>query len=300
MNSMQIQCFLAAARSKSFSEAADSLFMSQPTFGRHIRTFEQELGFPLFVRGWKNYHLTTAGEMVYEGILKLSDEYETLMASVHAHLEGQSGQLMLGLLEGQLVDDTLREIIQEYRAQYPKISVEMTRYSFGEMLDAVEERRLDIGITLTFVAERRRTLKHCGLCQLPNDIVLPRTHPLAKRRDISLKDFAQDTFVLPEKEDVDVVSERFFESCREAGFTPKVIQCKNLRSQISAVESGIGIASFNTYHLTCNHPLLVHIPLRDLPMVEFSAVWQQPFSNPAAERFVELLRKKGFLTDDLL
>lgn len=294
MNSTQIQCFLTAARAKSFTEAADALFMSQPTFGRHIRTLEQELGFPLFVRGWKNYHLTTAGEMIYEGFLHLSAEYDALLTSVRKRLEGQAGQLTLGLLEGQLVDDTLRDLMQEYRSQYPNVSIELVRYSFGEMLDAVEDRTLDIGITLTFVAERRQTLHHIALCELQNDIVLPRTHPLAGKQGLSLKDFAQDTFIDLEKEDVDVISERLFESCHQAGFEPKVIQRKNLRSQITAVESGLGIAAFNTYHQTCNHPALVHIPLKDLPMVEFSAVWQPPFANPAAERFVELLRAKGF------
>lgn len=298
MNSIQIQCFLTAAKAKSFTEAADALFMSQPTFGRHIRTLEQELGFPLFVRGWKNHHLTTAGQMVYEGFLHLSDEYDALLTSVRERLDGQAGQLTLGLLEGQLVDDTLRELMQEYRSQYPRVAIELERYNFGEMLDAVEDRTLDIGITLTFVAERRQTLKHRALYKLPNDIVLPRTHPLASKKGLALRDFARDTFTLPEKADVDVISERFLESCHEAGFSPKVLLCKNLRSQINAVESGLGIAAFNTYHQTCNHPSLVHIPLKDLPMVEFSAVWSHPFSNPAAERFIELLSEKGLSADN--
>lgn len=294
MTSIQITCFLTAAKAKSFTEAADALFMTQPTFGRHIRTLEQELGFPLFVRGWKNYRLTMAGEMMYQGFLRLSGEYQALLEDVKSHLEGQAGQIKLGLLEGQLMDDAIRNFLQNFRSQYPNISIEVVRCSFGEMLDAVEDRTLDVGFTLTFVAERRKLLKHRSLYSLQNDIVLPRNHPLANKTNLSLRDFSQDTFVDLEKDDVDVVSERLFDSCLHAGFTPKVIKRKNLRAQIDAVEAGLGIAAFNTYHLTCNHPALVHIALKDLPMVEFSAVWQEPFSNPAAERFVTLLNNSDF------
>ena len=66
MNQLQISCFLAAAQADSFAQAADSLYLSAPTFGRHISSLEKELGFPLFLRGWKNCNLTPAGEIMYE------------------------------------------------------------------------------------------------------------------------------------------------------------------------------------------------------------------------------------------
>ena len=48
MTSVQIRCFLEAAHSGSFTEAAEKLYMTQPTFGRQISSLETELGFPLF------------------------------------------------------------------------------------------------------------------------------------------------------------------------------------------------------------------------------------------------------------
>ena len=50
MNSVQIRCFLEAARSGSFTEAAEKLYMTQPTFGRQISSLEKELGFALLHR----------------------------------------------------------------------------------------------------------------------------------------------------------------------------------------------------------------------------------------------------------
>ena len=64
MTSVQIRCFLEAAHSGSFTEAAEKLYMTQPTFGRQISSLETELGFPLFLRGWKSYRLTAQGEIL--------------------------------------------------------------------------------------------------------------------------------------------------------------------------------------------------------------------------------------------
>ena len=50
MNSTQVNCFLEAAKQKSFSKAAAKLFISQPTFSRNISMMEAELGLTLFHR----------------------------------------------------------------------------------------------------------------------------------------------------------------------------------------------------------------------------------------------------------
>ncbi len=45
MTSVQIRCFLEAAHSGSFTEAAEKLYMTQPTFGRQISSLETGWGF---------------------------------------------------------------------------------------------------------------------------------------------------------------------------------------------------------------------------------------------------------------
>ena len=127
VNDIQIKCFLAAAQSRSFSEAAEKVYMTPPTFGRYISSFETELGYPLFLRGWKNLRLTAAGEIMYEGIRELQLQFEQLHTEAKRLNAGEVGQLMIGMLEGQIMDDRLRNILRYFRQRYPELQLRMHR-----------------------------------------------------------------------------------------------------------------------------------------------------------------------------
>ena len=67
MNTVQVSCFLEAAKYRSFSTAASRLFVSQSTLSRNISMLEQELGVTLFYRS--SFHgitLTEAGRIMME------------------------------------------------------------------------------------------------------------------------------------------------------------------------------------------------------------------------------------------
>ena len=104
MNHTQVACFLAAAKAESFAVAADSVYMTPPTFSRQIASLEQELGFSLFQRGWKNNQLTPAGQIMFEGLSAISAEYNLLISRALNAASNVAGTLVLGLLEGQLVE----------------------------------------------------------------------------------------------------------------------------------------------------------------------------------------------------
>ena len=53
METRLLKYFLAVAREQSFSKAADSLFLSQPTLSRQLKDLEEELGKQLLIRGNK-------------------------------------------------------------------------------------------------------------------------------------------------------------------------------------------------------------------------------------------------------
>ncbi len=56
MDFKQIEAFISVAKYKSFSKAANSVFLSQPAISSHIATLEKELSVQLFVRLLKKFY----------------------------------------------------------------------------------------------------------------------------------------------------------------------------------------------------------------------------------------------------
>lgn len=71
MDFKQLQSFTAVVKHQSFTKAAESLFLSQPTVSAHISTLEDELGKRLILRTTKNIELTPKGQEVYDYALRI-------------------------------------------------------------------------------------------------------------------------------------------------------------------------------------------------------------------------------------
>lgn len=86
MTHTQLQSFLAIARYRSFTAAADQLYISQSALSQQMKSLEQELGFTLFDRGSRQLALTEAGRSFYRNAQQLQALY------AHALSEGQQLQ----------------------------------------------------------------------------------------------------------------------------------------------------------------------------------------------------------------
>ena len=64
INFQQMEYFLSVAEKLNFTEAAKSLYISQPSLSKQISLLEEELGFALFIRNKRSVRLTPAGEVL--------------------------------------------------------------------------------------------------------------------------------------------------------------------------------------------------------------------------------------------
>ena len=291
MNHTQVACFLAAAKAESFAVAADGVYMTPPTFSRQIASLEQELGFSLFQRGWKNNQLTPAGQIMFEGLSAISMEYNLLLSRALNAASNVAGTLVLGLLEGQLVDPDLRSVLQNFRSRFPGVTVELRRYSFHDMLKALKSAELDAGITLSVELMNHPDMNAIPLYSVGNDMVFATDTFSDSVYAASLRDFADQTFIEIEQSDSPIISGLMLDSCKRAGFIPRICKVKNLKEQITAIELGQGVAAFNQFHQTCNHPGLTHISLPELPAVEFSFAWMKTSGNHALPFLVSEMQR---------
>jgi LysR family transcriptional regulator, glycine cleavage system transcriptional activator len=79
-----LRAFEAVARRLNFSAAAEELYLTQPAISRQIKSLEDELGAPLFVRGTRKVELTGAGVQLLRGVLPLLQRLDTTVRQIRS------------------------------------------------------------------------------------------------------------------------------------------------------------------------------------------------------------------------
>ena len=145
MTLQQLRYFLAAADKGSFSAAAESLLMAQPSLSDQIRKLEAELGVALFTRGGRRLVLTEAGRMLRphaERTLAAADEAIESVKEVRT-LTG--GTVSFGTF-GSAHHYLLGGLVQDFRRRYPDVRVRVVGQNSAEVADAVREGALEAGL----------------------------------------------------------------------------------------------------------------------------------------------------------
>lgn len=99
MTTNQIMYFLAVVKYKTFTQAAEELYISQSSLSKQIKALEQELDCTLFSRDNKLNTLTAEGEIFLIYAEKFSESYQQLMASLNSlHHKVAKQEITVGVL----------------------------------------------------------------------------------------------------------------------------------------------------------------------------------------------------------
>lgn len=133
--------FSEAARTGSFSAAAENLNYAQSNLSSRIKQLEDELGEPLFYRHKRGVSLTAKGELFYQyaqRILQLRDEAVTAVRD----MDHPRGKLALGSIEATALHD-LPNLLSAYHARYPEVKLSLQTDMNDVFEGEVLKRRLD-------------------------------------------------------------------------------------------------------------------------------------------------------------
>jgi DNA-binding transcriptional LysR family regulator len=136
-----LRTFLAVAQSLSFTQAAASLGIRQPTVSQHIRKLEQAVGRPMFVRDTRSVTLTADGEMMADFARSILAAYEPAVGYFTG--SGLSGRLRFGVTD-DLALTSVPRILRDFRQMYPRIALELTVSQSVTLQRRVESGHLDI------------------------------------------------------------------------------------------------------------------------------------------------------------
>ena len=191
MDLAALKIFLAVAQERSFSRAAAKVHRTQPAVSQAVRRLEDDLGEQLFDRSSKTGTLTEAGRMLQnygQRLVRLAEETESAVRDLR---DLRRGRVLIGANEAAV--HTLLPLIALFRQRYPDIAADVRRVPARQIAVEVQQGSLDFG-ALTFRPPE------AGLLEVPvgsDELVLlvPPSHPFAKRRQVSMEDVAPELIV---------------------------------------------------------------------------------------------------------
>ena len=131
--------------------------------------------------------------------------------------------------------------IREFRASRPDVSFVLEETGSAELLAGLREERLDIAFIRSGLADPQGLAVH-ALLQEDMVAALPSRHRLVRRPRLTLKDLAEETFILYRRPDGRGLYDVIISACTEAGFSPHVGQeAPRIVSTLNLVAAGLGI-----------------------------------------------------------
>src|SRR3954447_6288864 len=178
MELRHLRYFVAVARERSFSRAAQVLHIAQPPLSRQIQQLEEELGVQLINRGTRPAHLTEQGRLLYEQAVQILERMEEIRAIVRRLERSKRNVFSVGFVASTLYG-RLPEVIRAYRAARPDTELNLVELTSLEQLSALKEGRIDVGfgrIPLEDPTVTRQLLRNEKLV-----VAFPLGHPISAR-----------------------------------------------------------------------------------------------------------------------
>lgn len=153
LNLDHLTTFKLVASRKSFSGAADALGLSQPAVSLQIRQLEQTLQARLVERTGRGIRLTAAGQTLLPHISHIDQAVSAALLSVAATTQEVSGTVTLGTGATACIH-LLPPLLEQLRTEHPLLTVRVRTGNTQEILQAVEDNRVDIGLVTMPAAGR--------------------------------------------------------------------------------------------------------------------------------------------------
>ncbi|MBW1998399.1 MAG: LysR family transcriptional regulator, partial [Deltaproteobacteria bacterium] len=140
-----LEVFKLVVETKSFSRAAGSLHMSQPSVSERISNLEQLIGIRLLDRLGRSVVPTKAGELLYNHAVLILDMKKAACMEIQAFLGLKEGEVHIGgsTVPGEYV---LPKLLCSFRHKFPSVTVRLTIANSNEIQDRVLEGELELGV----------------------------------------------------------------------------------------------------------------------------------------------------------
>jgi DNA-binding transcriptional LysR family regulator len=142
MEFRHLRTIVAVARHRSFTKAAEELFLAQSAISQQIRRLEAEIGIQIFRRSSRSVELTEEGKVILAHAQRVLAEVDDLQGQLEALTGVMRGTVRIGGIYPFGRYD-LYGVLADYRKRYPGVAIHMVEEAQDEVLAMLRQDELD-------------------------------------------------------------------------------------------------------------------------------------------------------------
>ena len=214
----QLRYVVAAADYGHVTDAAKRLHVSQPSISSAIAELESEIGVPLFIRHHaRGVSLTPVGERVVNEARLLLKHAQDFVQNAIEFGDALKGEIAVGCFL-TLAIRFMPGLLAGFAQKYPGITVRLQEGDQEEMIATLLSGRIELALAYSLAVPDEINAE--PLIDLPPHAIVSANHPLAHRPSVSLRELAEDPFILL---DLPYSRDYFFGLFRAVGREPRIV-----------------------------------------------------------------------------
>jgi len=286
MTLTQLEIFSKLAELKNFTHTAQQLNISQSAISHALKALEKKWETQLFYRNNNEVELTAAGQRLLPYVNEILNVAKIIHQEV-MDLKGlKAGTLRIGSFGASSSNVLIPLILKQFARQYPDVEVLMLEGTDKEVLQWIDERKVDLG----FVVLPETRFDSFALLEDIFVALLPKDLEIAQKPAVQLQELIDHPFILTSAGSQNHVMELF----KAAQLTPQIkYNLSQILSILNMVNHGAGVSIVADLALDKNilqlYPNVVKRPLS--PNIKRSiglAVKNKQQMTPIAKAFIEI------------
>lgn len=235
----QVRYFIAVAENGSVTGAAQQLSVSQSTVTEALKGLEEELGIQLVERQARGVALSYKGQQFLRHAHRILAEVNDARRALHSREAPLAGQLQLGVTT-LVAGYCLADLLARFRRVFPAVQVSVVEDTRDYLEHLLLNGEIDVAVMIVSNLRDNLALETETLQTSRYHLWLPGGHRLLRSGPISLKETAEEPFIVLSVDEVEEVTGRTW---RQAGVRPKVaFRTRSVEAVRSLVATGAGLA----------------------------------------------------------
>lgn len=283
-----LEYFLAVAREQSFSKAANTLHLTQPTLSRQLKELEEELGKQLFIRSSKKLSLTDDGMILRKRAEEIIELVRKTESEINNNDEQLSGDIYIGAGETDAVR-ILAKCFKTMISEHPDLHLHIESGDGIDVLYKLDKGLVDLALILGSID----TSKY-DYIDLPVydtwGVLMRKDSALAAKEYITVDDLADEPLIISRQALHKKEINKWFDNRTD---NLNIIATYNLAYNASLMaEENLGYVLTLDKLINTADSNLKFAPLYPQTTIDIKLVWKKyQINSKAVERFVKKIEK---------